>query len=80
MKRLPEAVASWKKEGMEWYRKDTAMFQKFMDEVKSQVVSIILFESFVRTIFIVAFTKIERRKSETKLCCWTRRESEDTPA
>jgi hypothetical protein len=49
LKHLPATIAPWKKEGMEWYRKDTAMFQKFMDQVESQVVSIILFNSFTRT-------------------------------
>ncbi|KAF5343042.1 hypothetical protein D9758_011166 [Tetrapyrgos nigripes] len=37
MKYLPEALAPWKKEGNEWYRKDTAMFQGFLDEVQSKV-------------------------------------------
>jgi hypothetical protein len=43
MKHLPESIAPWKKEGMEWHRKDTVMFQEFMDEVKSQVVCKTLF-------------------------------------
>ncbi|KAF5343047.1 hypothetical protein D9758_011152 [Tetrapyrgos nigripes] len=37
MKYLPEALAPWKKEGNEWYRKDTAMFQGFLDDVQSRV-------------------------------------------
>ncbi|KAF5342840.1 hypothetical protein D9758_013372 [Tetrapyrgos nigripes] len=37
MKYLPEALAPWKKEGNEWYRKDTAMFQGFLDDVQSKV-------------------------------------------
>ncbi|KAF5343048.1 hypothetical protein D9758_011153 [Tetrapyrgos nigripes] len=37
MKYLPEALAPWKKEGNEWYNKDTAMFQGFLDEVQSKV-------------------------------------------
>ncbi|KAF5343067.1 hypothetical protein D9758_011141 [Tetrapyrgos nigripes] len=37
MKHLPEAIAPWKKEGMEWHRKDTVMFQEFMDGVRKQV-------------------------------------------
>ncbi|KAF5374224.1 hypothetical protein D9758_004661 [Tetrapyrgos nigripes] len=37
MKYLPEALAPWKKEGNEWYRKDTAMFQGFLDDVQRKV-------------------------------------------
>jgi hypothetical protein len=43
MKYLPEAIAPWKKEGMEWHRRDTAMFQELMDEVKNQMVGSFLF-------------------------------------
>lgn len=38
MKRLPEFLAPWKKEGLEWHRRDTVMFQEFMDKVRDQMV------------------------------------------
>jgi hypothetical protein len=71
LKRLPVATAPWKKEAMEWHRKYTLMFQELMDQVKSQLVSKILFESFARNIH--NFTKTESRRSKTKLCCWAHR-------
>ncbi|EIM88908.1 cytochrome P450 [Stereum hirsutum FP-91666 SS1] len=37
MKRLPEFLAPWKKEGLEWHRRDTVMFQEFMDKVRGQM-------------------------------------------
>ena len=38
MKHLPTWIAKWKREGLEWYAKDTAMFEGFMDTVRNQVV------------------------------------------
>ena len=38
MKHLPTWMAKWKREGLEWYAKDTAMFEGFMDTVRNQVV------------------------------------------
>ncbi|KAJ7122958.1 cytochrome P450 [Mycena epipterygia] len=37
MKRLPNWMAKWKREGLEWHRKDTLMFQEFMDGVRVEV-------------------------------------------
>lgn len=37
MKNIPSWLATWKREGLEWHRKDSAMFQEFMDEVKTEV-------------------------------------------
>jgi len=39
MKRLPSWMAKWKREGLEWYRKDTQMFEGLMDGVREQMVS-----------------------------------------
>ncbi|THU86529.1 cytochrome P450 [Dendrothele bispora CBS 962.96] len=39
MKYLPEFIAPWKKEGLEWHRKDTKMFQEFMDSVRGRMKS-----------------------------------------
>jgi hypothetical protein len=38
MKRLPSWMAKWKREGLEWHRKDTEMFQGFMDGVRKTMV------------------------------------------
>jgi len=38
MKRLPSWMAKWKREGLEWHRKDTEMFQGFMDGVQKTMV------------------------------------------
>ena len=38
MKYLPTWMAKWKREGLEWYAKDTAMFEGFMDSVRNRVV------------------------------------------
>jgi hypothetical protein len=38
MKRLPSWMAKWKREGLEWHRKDTEMFQGFMDGVEKTMV------------------------------------------
>lgn len=37
---IPSWLAPWKREGLEWHRKDSIMFQEFMGEVKTNVVSI----------------------------------------
>ena len=42
MKYLPTWMAKWKREGLEWYAKDTAMFEGFMDIVRNQVVGELL--------------------------------------
>ncbi|KAJ7309253.1 cytochrome P450 [Mycena albidolilacea] len=34
MKRLPSWMAKWKKEGLEWHRKDTILFQGIMNDAK----------------------------------------------
>lgn len=39
MKRLPSWMAKWKKEGLEWHRKDTILFQGIMNDAKDLAVS-----------------------------------------
>ena len=39
MKHLPTWMAPWKKWGLEWYKKDTEMFQGFYDGVAKTMVS-----------------------------------------
>jgi len=39
MKHLPTWMAPWKKWGLEWYKKDTEMFQGFYDGVAKAMVS-----------------------------------------
>ncbi|KAJ7081461.1 cytochrome P450, partial [Mycena crocata] len=36
MKMLPTWITKWKREGLEWHRKDTKMFQQFMDGVRDE--------------------------------------------
>ena len=38
MRFLPTWMAKWKREGLEWHAKDTAMFEGFMDTVRNRVV------------------------------------------
>lgn len=40
MKRLPTWAAPWKKWGLDWYRKDSEMFQGFYEGVAETVVSL----------------------------------------
>lgn len=35
---LPEWLAKWKREGREWFRKDSALFEGFFDEVEMKLV------------------------------------------
>ncbi|TFK64022.1 cytochrome P450 [Pluteus cervinus] len=37
MLHLPKWLAPWKRDGLEWHRKDTAMLQEFMDGVRKEV-------------------------------------------
>jgi hypothetical protein len=39
MKHLPTWMAPWKKWGLEWYKKDSEMFQGFCDRVAKTLVS-----------------------------------------
>lgn len=39
MKHLPTWMAKWKREGLEWHRKDTEMFQGFYDDVNKTMAS-----------------------------------------
>ena len=39
MLHLPEWMARWKREGRAWFRKDTAMFEGFMEDVRGKMVS-----------------------------------------
>ena len=39
MKHLPTWMAPWKKWGLEWYKKDSEMFQGFYDRVAKTLVS-----------------------------------------
>jgi hypothetical protein len=39
MKHLPTWIAPWKKWGLEWYKKDSAMFREFYDGVAKTLVS-----------------------------------------
>lgn len=39
MKRLPTWIAPWKKWGLEWYKKDSEMFEGFYDGVAKTMVS-----------------------------------------
>lgn len=38
MKRFPSWIAKWKREGLEWYAKDTEMFEGFLADVKGRMV------------------------------------------
>lgn len=38
MQYLPNWMAKWKREGLEWHRKDSVMFQEFMDGARERVV------------------------------------------
>lgn len=38
MKHLPSWMAKWKREGLEWHRKDSIMFSDFMEGVRKTVV------------------------------------------
>jgi len=40
MKHLPTWMAPWKKWGLEWYKKDSEMFQAFYDGVAKTMVSL----------------------------------------
>jgi hypothetical protein len=39
MIRLPNWIANWKREGFEWHRKDTVLFEGLMNDVKVRMVS-----------------------------------------
>jgi len=39
MKRLPNWLAKWKREGEEWHRKDTEMFEGFMNGVSEKIIA-----------------------------------------
>lgn len=39
MRYLPDWMAKWKKEGKEWFQKDSTMFKTFLGDVRTQVVS-----------------------------------------
>lgn len=39
MKHLPTWMAKWKREGLEWHRRDTEMFEGFYDNVARSMVS-----------------------------------------
>ncbi|KAE9389979.1 cytochrome P450 [Gymnopus androsaceus JB14] len=39
MLHLPNWMAKWKREGLEWHRKDTEMFEGFIDKVKTEMVT-----------------------------------------
>lgn len=42
MKHLPLWMARWKREGLEWFAKDSGMFEDFLSDVKERTVSVSL--------------------------------------
>lgn len=42
MKRVPNWMAKWKREGEEWHCKDTAVFEGLMNDVRKEVVSYVV--------------------------------------
>ena len=41
MKHFPTWIAKWKRDAKEWFKKDTKMFEEFMEDVDKRTVSVL---------------------------------------
>ena len=75
MKHLPTWMAKWKREGLEWYRKDSVLFKSFLEDVGKKKASNIFFSVGLLHLTYIGYRRLAQFHRVSVSLSWKMRKS-----